>query len=155
MIVGNSLLTKIPWDVIVRWYRKQNDSSGFPKLEDYVLHFKSFVDSEILSVYIKKDVSFRENERTFLVFAGYGEEAISKHLSVRGYWNMQIETSMAALRFCHNFRRARKQHIDERTVRHYRCHRIGHTRRPYWCYPQKIPRSSLMTYWIRTCFTIP
>ena len=44
MIVGNSLLTKIPWDIIVRWYRKQNDSSGFPKLEDYVLHFKSFVD---------------------------------------------------------------------------------------------------------------
>ena len=48
MIVGNSLLTKIPWDIIVRWYRKQNDSSGFPKLEDYVLHFKSFVDSKIL-----------------------------------------------------------------------------------------------------------
>ena len=56
MIVGNSLLTKIPWDIIVRWYRKQNDSSGFPKLEDYVLHFKSFVDSKILSVHIKKDV---------------------------------------------------------------------------------------------------
>ena len=26
MIVGNSLLTKLPWDVIIRWYRKQNDS---------------------------------------------------------------------------------------------------------------------------------
>ena len=74
MIVGNSLLTKLPWDVIVRWYRKQNDSSGFPKLEDYVQHFKSFVDSKILSVHIKKDVLFRENERTFLVFAGYGED---------------------------------------------------------------------------------
>lgn len=74
MIVGNAWLTKIPWDVIVRWYRKLTDSSGFPKLEDYVHNFKNFVDSEILSVYIKKDVSFHENELTYLVFAGYGEE---------------------------------------------------------------------------------
>lgn len=74
MIVGNALLTKIPWDVIIRWYRKQNDSSGFPKLENYVQHFKSFVESDILSTYIKEDVSFLENEQTFLVFAGFGEE---------------------------------------------------------------------------------
>ena len=74
MIVGNALLTKLPWDVIVRWYRKQNDGSGFPKLEDYVLHFKSFVDSKLIPVYIKKDISLSESERTFLVFAGYGED---------------------------------------------------------------------------------
>ena len=74
MIVGNSLLTKLPWDVIVRWYRKQNDSSGFPKLEDYVQQFKVFVDSEIIASHIKNDVVFKENERTFLVFAGYGED---------------------------------------------------------------------------------
>ena len=74
MIVGNSLLTKRPWDVIVRWYRKQNDSSGFPKLEDYVQQFKGFVDSEIIASHIKNDVVLKENERTFLVFAGYGED---------------------------------------------------------------------------------
>ena len=74
MIVGNSLLTKLPWDVIVRWYRKQNDSSGFPKLEDYVQQFKGFVDSEIIASHIKNDVVFKEKERTFLVFAGYGED---------------------------------------------------------------------------------
>ena len=74
MIVGNSLLTKLPWDVIVRWYRKQNDSSGFPKLEDYVQQFKVFVDSEIIASHIKNDVVLKENERTFLVFAGYGED---------------------------------------------------------------------------------
>jgi len=74
MIVGNSLLTKLPWDVIVRWYRKQNDSSGFPKLEDYVQQFKGFVDSVIIASHIKNDVVFKENERTFLVFAGYGED---------------------------------------------------------------------------------
>lgn len=74
MIVGNSLLTKLPWDVIVRWYRKQNDSSGFPKLEDYVQQLKGFVDSEIIASHIKNDVVFKENERTFLVFAGYGED---------------------------------------------------------------------------------
>ena len=74
MIVGNSLLTKLPWDVIVRWYRKQNDSSGFPKLEDYVQQFEVFVDSEIIASHIKNDVVFKEKERTFLVFAGYGED---------------------------------------------------------------------------------
>ncbi len=74
MIVGNSLLTKLPWDVIVRWYRKQNDSSGFPKLEDYVQQFKGFVDSEIIASHIKNDVVFKEKERTSLVFAGYGED---------------------------------------------------------------------------------
>ncbi len=74
MIVGNSLLTRLPWDVIVRWYRKQNDSSGFPKLEEYIQHFKVFVDSEIIASHIKNDAVFKENERTFLVFAGYGED---------------------------------------------------------------------------------
>ena len=74
MIVGNSLLTKLPWDVIVRWYRKQNDNSGFPKLEEYIQHFKDFVDSEIIASHIKNDVVFKENEHTFLVFAGYGED---------------------------------------------------------------------------------
>lgn len=74
MIVGNSLLTRLPWDVIVRWYRKQNDSSGFPKLEEYIQHFKVFVDSEIIASHIKNDTFFKENERTFLVFAGYGED---------------------------------------------------------------------------------
>ena len=74
IIVGNSLLTRLPWDVIVRWYRKQNDSSGFPKLEEYIQHFKVFVDSEIIASHIKNDAVFKENERTFLVFAGYGED---------------------------------------------------------------------------------
>jgi hypothetical protein len=74
MIVGNSLLTKLPWDVIVRWYRKQNDNSGFSKLEEYIQHFKDFVDSEIIASHIKNDAVFKENERTFLVFAGYGED---------------------------------------------------------------------------------
>ena len=74
MIVGNALLEKLPWDVIIRWYRKQNDSSGFPKLEGYIQHFKSFVDSEIITAYIKNNIEFKESERTFLVFAGYGED---------------------------------------------------------------------------------
>jgi len=74
MIVGNSLLTKLPWDVIVRWYRKQNDDSGFSKLEEYIQHFKDFVDLEIIASHIKNDAVFKENEHTFLVFAGYGED---------------------------------------------------------------------------------
>lgn len=74
MIVGNALLTKLPWDVIIRWYRKQNDSSGFPTFQDYINNFKEFIESEIIPKYINKEYSFEEAEITHLVFAGYGQE---------------------------------------------------------------------------------
>ena len=73
MIVGCALLRNLPWDVIIRWYRKQNDNSGFPTFQDYINNFKEFIDSEIIPKYIKKDYSFEEVEITHLVFAGYGE----------------------------------------------------------------------------------
>ena len=73
MIVGCALLRNLPWDVIIRWYRKKNDNSGFPTFQEYIHNFKDFIDSEIIPKYIEKDYSFEEVEITHLVFAGYGE----------------------------------------------------------------------------------
>lgn len=74
MIVGNSHLClspsqHIPWDVIIRWYRKQHDASGFPSLNAYIEDFMGFVNSHLL----KGTESFKPSEPTFLVFAGYAE----------------------------------------------------------------------------------
>lgn len=74
MIVGCALLRNLPWDIIIRWYRKQSGSSGFPKFQEYIDHFKEFVESDIIPQYIRKDYIFTEVETTKLVFAGYGED---------------------------------------------------------------------------------
>lgn len=74
MIVGNSHLClsssqHIPWDVIIRWYRKEHDESGFPSLKDYIEDLMGFVNSNLL----KGSECFKPSEPTFLVFAGYAE----------------------------------------------------------------------------------
>lgn len=75
MIVGCSLLKNIPWDVIIRWYRKQKDDSGFPHFQDYIDDFMAFVSTKVVKPYIKKaDIVFDEAERTYLVFTGYGKD---------------------------------------------------------------------------------
>lgn len=73
MIVGCALLKNLPWDIIIRWYRKQNDSTGFTKFQQYINHFKEFVESDIIPKYIKNDYILSEPETTELVFAGYGK----------------------------------------------------------------------------------
>lgn len=75
MIVGNSHLClsslhHIPWDVIIRWYRKQHDGQGFPNLIDYIRDLMGFVNSNIL----KGSEDFKPSEPTYLVFAGYAED---------------------------------------------------------------------------------
>lgn len=74
MIVGCALLRNLPWDIIIRWYRKKSGSSGFSKFQEYIDHFKEFVESDIIPKYIHKDYIFAEVETTKLVFAGYGEK---------------------------------------------------------------------------------
>lgn len=74
MIVQNARLVQLPWDVIIRWYRKQRDDSGFPKHIDYIEDFMAFVNSDVVKPHIKeKDISFDYSHKTYLVFAGYGE----------------------------------------------------------------------------------
>ncbi len=74
MIVGCALLINLPWDIIIRWYRKRTDSSGFPNFQQYIDHFKEFVESDIIPKYIKNNYTFDQVETTELVFAGYGED---------------------------------------------------------------------------------
>lgn len=74
MIVNNShlclsLYDHLHWDVIIRWYRKQHDSTGFPKFVDYIEDFMEFVNSDILT----GSENYKPSESTHLVFAGYGE----------------------------------------------------------------------------------
>lgn len=74
MIVNNSHLClsenhHLHWDIIIRWYRKQHDSAGFPKLVDYIEDFMGFVNSDILD----GSENYKPSEPTYLVFAGYGE----------------------------------------------------------------------------------
>jgi len=74
MTVQNANLVQLPWDVIIRWYRKQKDDSGFPKLQGYIEDFMAFVNSKVVKPFIKeKNISFDYDHRTYLIFAGYGE----------------------------------------------------------------------------------
>lgn len=74
MTVQNANLVQLPWDVIIRWYRKQRDDSGFPNLQDYIEDFMAFVNSDVIKPHIKeKNISFDYDHRTYLIFAGYGE----------------------------------------------------------------------------------
>ena len=74
MTVQNANLVQLPWDVIIRWYRKQRDDSGFPNLMDYIEDFMAFVNSEVVKPLLKKkNITFDIFQRTYLVFAGYGE----------------------------------------------------------------------------------
>ena len=70
MIVGNANMMYYPWDVIVRWYRKQKDSSSLPHFHDYVDDFMDFINKEVLKV----NQTYQQPKNTFLVFAGYGDE---------------------------------------------------------------------------------
>lgn len=74
MIVNNAELVQFPWDIIVRWYRKQKDDSGFPHFEDYIEDFMTFVNSKVVKPFIKEaSYTFDNSHKTSLVFAGYGE----------------------------------------------------------------------------------
>ena len=74
MIVGCALLKNLPWDIIIRWYRKQNDSTGFTEFQQHIVHFKEFVESDVIPKYIKNNYMFSEPEASELVFAGYGKD---------------------------------------------------------------------------------
>ena len=74
MIVNNSSLAQIPWEVIIRWYRKENGKTKYDSLQDCIKSFLDFVNSKVLS---RDDIPderclFDEDVTTNLVFAGYG-----------------------------------------------------------------------------------
>ena len=74
MIVNNSSLAQIPWEVIIRWYRKESGEAKYDSLQDCIGSFIEFVNNKVLS---RDDIPderclFDEEVTTNLVFAGYG-----------------------------------------------------------------------------------
>ena len=74
MIVNNSSLAQIPWEVIIRWYRKESGETKYDSLQDCIGSFIEFVNNKVLS---RDDIPderclFDEEVTTNLVFAGYG-----------------------------------------------------------------------------------
>jgi hypothetical protein len=85
MVVNNSTLATIPWEVIIRWYRKENGKIKFPSLQSCIDDFLAFVDKRVLNIDGIPDeyCEFDEEVTTFLVFAGYGENESMPHIYER------------------------------------------------------------------------
>lgn len=70
MIVNTAKILGMPWDVIIRWYRKKRGKEEFPTIEKIVEDFLNFVQNLIND----DSLPAEWNESTELVFAGYGQE---------------------------------------------------------------------------------
>lgn len=78
MIVNNSSLAQIPWEVIIRWYRRESGETKYDSLQDCIGSFIEFVNNKVLS---RDDIPderclFDEEVTTNLVFAGYGAKDV-------------------------------------------------------------------------------
>ncbi len=82
MVVNNSTLATMPWEVIIRWYRKENGKTKFSSLHSCINDFIAFVDKRVLNIDGIPDeyCEFDEDVTTFLVFAGYGENETMPHI---------------------------------------------------------------------------
>ena len=74
IVVNNSSLVGIPWEVIIRWYRKESKQEKYGSMEKYISSFHSFVQDKILSRPDVQDekVIFNNEACSYLVYAGYG-----------------------------------------------------------------------------------
>ena len=70
MIVNTAKILGMPWDVIIRWYRKKRGKEEFPTIEKIVEDFLNFVQNLIND----DSLPAEWNDSTELVFAGYGQE---------------------------------------------------------------------------------
>lgn len=82
MVVNNSTLADMPWEVIIRWYRKEKGQTKFETLQACIDDFMDFVNHEALS---REDIGSetcyfderrnpdKKDVTTHLVFTGYGE----------------------------------------------------------------------------------
>lgn len=84
MIVGSAQLSGIPWDVLIRWYRKQLGDKTFSSVEEGA--------HDLLETITKQDffqqscMQKRPNYLTQLIFAGYGalEYPQLVHVDIKG-----------------------------------------------------------------------
>ena len=88
MIVNTAKILGMPWDVIIRWYRKKRGKEEFSTVEKAVEDFLTFVQDLI------KDDPAEWQESTELVFAGYGKEEdypVLIHKRIKGVSNRKLE----------------------------------------------------------------
>ena len=85
MVVNNSTLATMPWEVIIRWYRKENGKTKFSSLQSCIDDFLAFVDKRVLTIDGIPDeyCEFDGDVTTHLVFAGYGENEFMPHIYER------------------------------------------------------------------------
>ena len=72
MIVNVAHILNMPWDVIIRWYRKQRGKEQFSTVEDIVKDFLDFVPKQ--DFFFINSLLTEWKYKTELVFAGYGKE---------------------------------------------------------------------------------
>ena len=74
MVVNNSSLAGMPWEVIIRWYRKELGDNQYDLLVDYITDFLTFVQNKVLDRddVPKEKARFGQDAISYLVFAGYG-----------------------------------------------------------------------------------
>lgn len=72
MIVNVAHILNMPWDVIIRWYRKQRGKELFPTVMDIVKDFLDFVPQQ--GFFFMNSLLTKWEYQTELVFAGYGKE---------------------------------------------------------------------------------
>ena len=91
MIVNNANLLGVPWDVIIRWYRKQRGKTEFSSVEELVKDFLDFIPEQDFFIVN----SFKKNwpYTTELVFSGYGTDQGYPqliYLKINGVENSQL-----------------------------------------------------------------
>ena len=72
MIVDSALLVGIPWDVIIRWYRKQLGDRQLSTVEEAKKDFMKTIGKQ--AFFLSGCQSNQRFNETTLVFAGYGAE---------------------------------------------------------------------------------
>ena len=72
MIVDSAQLVGLPWDVIIRWYRKQLGDKLFRTVEETAKDFLQTIEKQ--TFFIEACQSGKAFYKTHLVFAGYGAQ---------------------------------------------------------------------------------
>ena len=72
MVVNVAHILNMPWDVIIRWYRKQRGKELFSTVEDIVKDFLNFLPKQ--DFFFVNSLMTKWNYTTELVFTGYGKE---------------------------------------------------------------------------------
>lgn len=78
MIYGNANFLGIPWETIIKIYRKQLGNQSFPKLEGYVEHFTNFLKSNRKLFPASAQKRFVESE--FTIFCVFLRELLERKL---------------------------------------------------------------------------